>query len=770
MSNVQYSLPKDIIPSSDHYSVDVKQKGKTYEAQITYHGHSVEKKAVEKKDPLAGAESKSLRITITADSKEQASSKLDQTLKVLNEVASKKGGFSSIFTGTADNQKDIEKNFNKHVKKENPLVRACKTIARVFAKCAPSAGDRSPATSATDLQLAKDIPPNPEFIAPVSLSRAHSTPELQLQKEIQPNPEFIALKAILKEIGSAPGKKRIILGSDNTLECVDAGLKVGDLKVIKSGADAAALRVMYKTLIKSTESDVGERFKASIDIEKLLSHAEQSRVQALNQNQWDKKLKKHPELKALKEITSIGLALAQGNKTTPENLNAFIQSYNESAEVFHKNPALPDIEELKSIMLIVGKSLVETKANLGNLPSLESVDGYIDLIGSAKPEDQGAKEILLLGHRNNSHTVDLFTPMIAKMQDPETSIDYKQNLLNFSKEYLEKGYSLPINPVEIDALKNQMLEIVTSAGNVEELKTAALDIKGLVEEHLTVKKSEGLQVKSLSQSSGDSYDFENLSAEMIYEDLSAMTKNTFLNIKVNDFDREGWAKKDKNFALSLREDPVLINQMTHFLSTKMMAVGLNEKDPEKDPVENQKKVAQAMEKVNKIGEFALKNHNLTLCQIVNATLNSAEIGRLLDTKNNFKIESFMANGDAALDTVKKLKSLASSDANSQALRLETTQSLLKKEKIVPFVGAVLTDFTFLNENSDLDKGDLINGNKIQQFAYLKKSVLMLQENLRDENPLSINQNLLNALAEAQKQQTESLYKASLSVYPRPPAQ
>lgn len=603
-----------------------------------------------------------------------------------------------------------------------------------------SSGDDSGIASGVDADLAADI---------VDVSGGMQSP--QNLPPLPPNalpPLPKQIPANLKQIDDVVsaclyfGKRAVLDGEGN-----NKVLNVRDLSAYKSikktGAQPEALRYILKTLIAS---------QANVDHEVILALY----IKVRSVPGYSKELSANNDINLLDNLIQMSLTLAQSGSISADTLDGLIKQYNANALFYKVSPDLQGIPEFRSAMLAVGKQLVELKAGLEQPPNLRTAEEYIDLIGNG---NKSVAEALIWGHRNNDATRDLFSPIILSMSRGDVSPEYKDNLLQFTIDYLDQGHSIPIHPAEKEALIQQINTLIALTGGDPALEEKAAKLGGLVNKVFAPAEAAG---ELVDVGEPVDYDFQALPVAQIYADLAAIMEEKFLDIDLAEFDRQGWNKDStKEFATTNSANIGVFNRITKFLVFQVVRASEAGTTEEK-----QQQAAAAVKKVLELAQLALDNHNVSLTASIAGAIADSAVNRLIPSEKASPIKDLLNERD--FEIMKQMGAMTSNEASYQTQRNEVIQSFLNRDRLVPYTGVYFTDLTFLDDgNPDRTADGLINGSKIFNIALIKKSIGMLQDNLREKPKAATatKPQLANVLNQPLETANE-LYDRSLGILPR----
>lgn len=565
------------------------------------------------------------------------------------------------------------------------------------------------------------------------------------------SPELQHIESVLSKAGPTT---RVVMEDVNgkpTLQIRELSLPK---RFEKTGAQPEAIEHILHALIKECSVDA-----ARSSPEDLLEVANKLRATS----GYEKELQSHPELKCLDlafQIVGAQYALSdQGIDIDERGVKGLITTYNRISDIFQKHPEIADNSGLKSVMVTIGRQLIEAKSGLASVPNL-TVDGYVDTIMSEIPKANlpvgPVGEMLVLAHRGAGNDLKngLLPAILNKINEPlsgtpqqqKYQIEGKTRLVHFVTYYLTQHESyrdldevrnVPSNYEENTQLRlgDQIKEIATAAagirigtkeggqGGSSALSQAGSQLLKLLrdmEGKLSIAKAAAL--KAAEKPFVDSnYSIMTKHLPEIYADLSAIMEESFQNINIAEFDGLAWSKEGKEAnAPTLMQNIKMYNKMSEFFQAEILGGG--------GPLQAKQVHAEvAISRLIGLGEIAIKKNNFNLVACISATLDSSAIHRIMK-----QIEPKFSEEKKGV--IADLHFLTKRDKAYQNARVVTNLAMLHGSKFVPYTAFNLSDLTFQQEGNpdsvDLQGKEAVNGKKITAFAHIKQNFKSIQANNR----------------------------------------
>lgn len=592
-------------------------------------------------------------------------------------------------------------------------------------------------------------------------SLAASRPQSQTTQEeekkvLSSDPELDNIKDILNQAGNS---KRIELNEHKTLSVTELNTLE---KLTNTGLETKALTHILKILInKSAEGKVDE----VLPLHKKLSDSDD----------YKQKIKNHPSLAALdksfKHIANLQISVKSASATS-ETLTSEFKGLREALRDF---PGLLNSPSLDKFLLPLSKTLVEKRLDLEKLEN-SLPQNYLNTIKSEGNEK--LKETLLFGHRNNDETRNIIDDL--KKTISNNTKEENKNILKFLQNYLELGYSIPIDPIEQQNTLNTLIDISNSEAIKNSLPQEALLLKETVtklkknldnpisqEQRIDLKEKQDLQSYSVNNLPEISpFNITKQSASEIFQNLTALTEQKFLKIDIRELDRQGWAKNRK-FSPTIIDYTNFSTGVSNWVTYQLLLSGGSIASEKK-----QEMIGLNTKKMLEVAELALGKGGRTdigLAIAIVGGLSNSAIHRLI------KEDSIAGKKLTSHDREIISEVLLLTKQGYAHQRVVTNQAILNGEHTIPYVGTTQQDITFLTEGnqSKLNDGN-VNTKTINDMAIYKKNILKMQESIKESNDPYANENknlkpLLQSIETIQKtlsdvtKTNDLFYKLSQSI-------
>ncbi|KAL6063875.1 Ral guanine nucleotide dissociation stimulator-like 3a [Balamuthia mandrillaris] len=231
-------------------------------------------------------------------------------------------------------------------------------------------------------------------------------------------------------------------------------------------------------------------------------------------------------------------------------------------------------------------------------------------------------------------------------------------------------------------------------------------------------------------------------AQEVAQCLTLTEYNLFRNIRINEFLEKTWIKDEGNSLIY-----VMVNRFNHvafWAATEIVS---------QDNLYNRK---MALERFIQVAQACYEMNNFNSTMEMMAGLSMGPVSRLKKT--------WAAISRSSLETFKMLEDEMKPMKNYYNYRKKVQLLTAAKVPLLPYVGLLLKDLTFIDENPDKADGGLINFEKVDLLGTIMMKIEYFQQ--QTFSLIEVEEPILNFLNNLHVQNEDDLYQLSLKQEPR----